>query len=87
MAKPPPRLFLDEPLTGGAVPLSKDQAHYLGTVLRLGEGAPLLLFNGRDGEWSATIGGLSRKGGHADLAGLTRAQAVGPDLTLLFAPL
>lgn len=86
MAKPPPRLFTTEALTGASVPLTKEQAHYLGTVLRLGEGAEVSLFNGRYGEWSATIGGLSRKGGHADLSAQTRTQAAGPDLTLLFAP-
>ena len=87
MAKPPPRLFTGEALTGAPVPLTKDQAHYLGTVLRLGPGADLLLFNGRDGEWSARVGDLTRKGGHAELAGRTREQAAGPELTLLFAPL
>ena len=87
MAKPPPRLHTDEALTGGAVALTQAQAHYLGTVLRLAPGASILLFNGRDGEWRASIEGLTRKGGHADLEERTRAQAAGPDLTLLFAPL
>ncbi len=31
------------------------QSHYLANVLRLGEGAQLLLFNGRDGEWLAQV--------------------------------
>ena len=87
MAKPPPRLFTTEPLTGGAVRLSKSQAHYLGTVLRLETGAEVLLFGERDGEWAASITELSRKGGAARPVRQTRPQAPGPDLTLLFAPL
>jgi 16S rRNA (uracil1498-N3)-methyltransferase len=37
------------------VPLGKEQAHYLLTVLRLGDGAEALVFNGRDGEFGATL--------------------------------
>ena len=87
MAKPPPRLYTDKALAGGSVALTQAQAHYLGTVLRLAPGAPLLLFNGRDGEWRASVGELTRKGGTASLAERTREQSSGPDLTLLFAPL
>ena len=87
MAKPPPRLHVDAPLAGGAVPLARDQAHYLGTVLRLGPGADILLFNGRDGEWRAAVGDLTRKGGHADLTERTRAQTPTDGPALLFAPL
>src|SRR3989337_1278736 len=44
------RLFIKSPLVaGGAVALDKDQAHYLGNVLRLKPGERLLLFNGKDG--------------------------------------
>ena len=56
------RLFVDEALSEGApIEASKDQAHYLATVLRLGEGAELLLFNGRDGEWKARLAFHSKK--------------------------
>ena len=37
------------------MPLSREQAHYLFGVMRLGAGAGVLLFNGRDGEWRATV--------------------------------
>ena len=56
-----PRLFVDAPLAAGAdVALDRDQANYLGNVLRLGSGAEILVFNGRDGEWRAAIAGRKR---------------------------
>ncbi len=51
-----PRLYVPAPLSAGArVPLDGPQANYLGNVLRLGSGAAVLVFNGRDGEWRATL--------------------------------
>lgn len=92
MAKPPPRLFVDLPLEEGALPvLSREHAHYLRGVLRLRPGAPVLLFNGRDGEWQAELledtTDPKGRGARAVLRHRTREQAAGPDLTLLFAPL
>ena len=56
-----PRLFVDAPLAAGAsVALDRDQANYLGNVLRLSSGADVLAFNGRDGEWRAQIAGRKR---------------------------
>jgi 16S rRNA (uracil1498-N3)-methyltransferase len=56
-----PRLFVDAPLVAGAsVALDRDQANYLGNVLRLASGAHVLVFNGRDGEWQAEIIGRKR---------------------------
>src|SRR6201991_739439 len=56
-----PRLYVDAPLHEGAsVALDRDQANYLGNVLRLGSGASVLAFNGRDGEWQAEIAGRKR---------------------------
>ena len=37
------------------------QSHYLLDVLRLAEGAELLVFNGRDGEWLARIEAKTKK--------------------------
>ena len=89
MAKPPPRLWTQETLAHGvAFSLTKEQAHYLGTVLRLKEGDTVLFFNGKDGEWSAPLEAISRKGGVARPEAQTRPQpasAMGPDL--FFAPL
>ncbi len=51
-----PRLFVAAPLAAGsALPLDRAQAHYLTTVLRRKPGDGVLVFNGRDGEWSAEL--------------------------------
>jgi 16S rRNA (uracil1498-N3)-methyltransferase len=44
------------PLRASAeIALDKEQAHYLGNVLRLRGGDEILLFNGADGEWCAKL--------------------------------
>jgi 16S rRNA (uracil1498-N3)-methyltransferase len=82
-----PRLFVDAPLAEGAtVALERDQSSYLGNVLRLTSGDGILVFNGRDGEWQATIAG--RKWPESlTIAVPIRAQDRLPDLTYVFAPL
>jgi 16S rRNA (uracil1498-N3)-methyltransferase len=82
-----PRLFVRAPLAGGAlVPLDRSQAHYLGTVLRLRSGERVFVFNGRDGEWSATLQAQKRAAALL-VEENTRPQPVPPDLHYLFAPL
>ncbi len=82
------RLFVKSPLNGGTeVELDQGQAHYLGNVLRLREGEELLLFNGKDGEWCATLGAIGKKRARALILHQTRPQEHGPDLHYLFAPL
>src|SRR5439155_1687898 len=50
------RLFVESDLaTGTEAPLSEAQTHYLRHVMRRAAGAELRLFNGRDGEWRATL--------------------------------
>src|SRR5260370_30611483 len=81
------RLFVEADLARGVeAPLSEAQAHYLRHVLRRGDGAPLMLFNGRDGEWRATLALRGKKGAAATVGELTREQAAEPDLWLCFAP-
>ncbi|MER8545052.1 16S rRNA (uracil(1498)-N(3))-methyltransferase [Mesorhizobium sp. M0185] len=63
------------------------QSHYLSHVLRLGEGAEILVFNGRDGEWSAAIAAKSKKALRLKLLALQRPQPPLPDLVYCFAPL
>lgn len=58
-----PRLYTDRALaTGAQVSLNHAAAHYLGRVLRLKPGAPLTLFNGLGGEYTATLIELTRDG-------------------------
>jgi len=82
-----PRLYVDAPLAAGAkVALDRAQAHYLGVVMRLKSGGRVLVFNGRDGEWSATLEVLKRAAGII-VDGKTRDQTQPADLHYVFAPL
>lgn len=82
-----PRLYVDGPLHPGAsVALDRDQANYLGNVLRLGSGAGILAFNGRDGEWQAEIAGRKRPE-LLTIVSQTRPQDRLGDITYVFAPL
>ena len=82
-----PRLFVDAALaTDETITLARDQSHYLGNVLRLSAGETILVFNGRDGEWQASISGRKRPDGLKIMA-RTRPQDQLPDLAYVFAPL
>ena len=82
------RLFVAADLAAGAsIALEREQAHYLGTVLRMGAGAELLIFNGRHGEWRARISEIGRKGATLLLVEQTRPQPPAPDLVYAFAPI
>src|SRR6202795_2325468 len=82
-----PRLFVEAALAPGeSVPLARGQSNYLGNVLRLSAGETILVFNGRDGEWQASISGRKRPDGLKILA-RTRPQDRLPDLAYIFAPL
>jgi 16S rRNA (uracil1498-N3)-methyltransferase len=82
-----PRLFVDAALApGDSVALERSQSNYLGNVLRLSEGGAILVFNGRDGEWQASIRGRKRPDS-LDIVARTRPQDRLPDLAYVFAPL
>jgi 16S rRNA (uracil1498-N3)-methyltransferase len=82
-----PRLYIDAALAAGeTVALERDQSNYLGNVLRLAAGDAVLVFNGRDGEWRASIAGRKRPDQITVMA-QTRPQDLLPDLTYAFAPL
>ncbi len=82
------RLYVDQPLgPGQAVRLSSDQTHYLTGVMRLTVGAAVLLFNGKDGEWHATLAEVAKRGAVAVCEAETRPQTLPPDLWLIFAPI
>ena len=82
------RLFIDAPLSkGAAVEASADQFNYLANVLRMEEGAEILVFNGRDGEWKASLSFPTRKRILLTASDETRPQPAPCDLHYLFAPL
>jgi 16S rRNA (uracil1498-N3)-methyltransferase len=82
------RLFLDADLSAGAeIPLGRDQANYVRNVLRLPAGAPLLVFNGRDGEWRAALQEAGRRAVALRVEEQTRAQTAPGKLAYAFAPL
>lgn len=85
--EPRTRLYVTADLaTGAGVALDASQAHYLKTVLRLPPGAPVALFNGRDGEWRAAIESFGKESGTVRVERQTREQLREPDLWLAFAP-
>lgn len=86
-----PRLHAETPLAAGlAIDLPEDAAHYLRSVLRLGDGAEVRLFNARDGEFAATLAARGKKGAIAHIGACQRAPAPtapGTGLELAFAPI
>ena len=83
-----PRVYISQDLAPKAeIKLDPQQTNYLVNVLRLGAGAPILLFNGRDGEFSASLSTSLRKTALLAVGARTRAQEAPPDVDYLFAPL
>jgi 16S rRNA (uracil1498-N3)-methyltransferase len=83
-----PRLYVDHALRPGLnVALDQAQVHYLADVLRRKPGDRLLVFNGREGEWLATLDRSGKRGAVLILKEQTRAQDQAGDLDYLFAPL
>ena len=86
--RPKIRLYVDHALQAGqTVDLSRDQANYLFNVMRLGQGAQVALFNGRDGEWRALVAEAGKRGGSLVCDVQTAPLTPPPDLWLLFAPI
>jgi 16S rRNA (uracil1498-N3)-methyltransferase len=82
-----PRLFVDAALAEGeTVGLALNQRNYLGNVLRLAAGDTILVFNGRDGEWRASIAGRKRPEA-LSIVENARPQDRLADLAYVFAPL
>jgi 16S rRNA (uracil1498-N3)-methyltransferase len=86
--KPAARLYV-APALGDrvAIRLEAAQAHYVNTVLRLGRGDVVALFNGRDGEWLGRIDGFGKGWCSVTLVEQRREQQPEPDLWLVFAPI
>jgi len=82
-----PRLYIEDDLAEGAVlTLDGPRAHYLRDVLRMGVGAGVLLFNGRDGEWQGKVTATAKRSLDLGIETQTRPQLPEPDLWLCFAP-
>ena len=82
-----PRLFVREPLTEAArVELDGGQANYLGNVMRLAEGADVLLFDGSSGEWLGRIAEAGKKRMTLSVERRTREPEAMPNVWLAFAP-
>jgi 16S rRNA (uracil1498-N3)-methyltransferase len=82
-----PRLFVRSKLGEDArVELDGGQANYLGNVMRLSEGAELLVFDGDTGEWLARIADAGKKRMSLSVERKTREPETIPDVWLAFAP-
>lgn len=80
------RLYVPNDLAAGAdVAPSPEQGRYLTAVMRLAVGAEVLLFNGRDGEWRATLVEAGKRVCRLTVGARMRPQADGPDLDLVIA--
>lgn len=83
-----PRLFVDAPLDFGArVALDPGPTNYLRNVLRLTSGDGVLVFNGREGEWRATLIEAGKRAVSLVVGERSREQTQPLDLHYLFVPL
>jgi 16S rRNA (uracil1498-N3)-methyltransferase len=83
-----PRLYVDTPLeTAATIALDAAQANRLGNVLRLQTGDRILVFNGRNGEWEASLASAGKRRLTLTIGRRIRAQTAAADLHYLFAPL
>src|SRR5215469_9408887 len=83
-----PRLHVEHDLAERCqITLDAAQTNYLRNVLRLKAGDPVLVFNGREGEWRAALGDRGKHAVSLVVGEPTRAQMPAPDLHYLFAPL
>lgn len=80
------RLHVPQPLSpGAAIAPTLDQSRYLIQVMRLKAGEELLLFNGRDGEWRASVAEVLKRGVMLRAEERIRQQTTPPDVELLIA--
>ncbi len=80
------RLFIQQPLSlNKKIRIEGSQASYLIHVLRMQEGAEILIFNGQDGEWLATLTTIKKRFVIAQLIHQERLQTALSDLIYCFA--
>jgi 16S rRNA (uracil1498-N3)-methyltransferase len=83
-----PRLFVEEALAADVgIALDAARSNYLRNVMRLGAGDRVHVFNGRDGEWAATIREAGKRSTVLGVETLLRPQPSPTDLWYVFAPL
>jgi 16S rRNA (uracil1498-N3)-methyltransferase len=68
-----PRFFAPDASASALIELSRDEAHHLKHVLRLGPGAPVAVFDGQGREWAGRVASVGRRG-----ATLARLEAATP---------
>ena len=82
------RLYVEDALGDGLrIAANDDQAHYHLHVMRAKAGDAVRLFNGRDGEWLATIVDVSKRGCALSCRQKLATQSSVPDIWLAFAPI
>ena len=80
------RLYVRTSLAAGAaIECDAPQVRYLRTVMRRTTGDPVLLFNGRDGEWQATVETAAKDRLRLVCQFCTRTQDAAADIWLAFA--
>lgn len=72
---------------GAALPLTREAMNYLLNVLRMEEGARLLVFDGKSGEWQGVLRQPTRKTAVIELERQTRPQSAPGRIGYAFAPL
>jgi 16S rRNA (uracil1498-N3)-methyltransferase len=83
-----PRLYVTTGLMAGAeIELAAGQGHHLRSVLRLGPGAAVAVFNAAEGEWLSRIAEIGKKGARVTVERQLRPPEPEGDLWLLFAPI
>ena len=83
-----PRLYLEKDLSANQVVLLQDDhLHYLKNVMRIPAGKPILVFNGRQGEWQTEVIYQGKKG-ELHLGQQTRLQETEQlsDNVIIFSP-
>jgi len=74
-----PRVYVDQPLSGGELNLDERAAHYIGQVLRMRAGRELVLFNGDGNAYAATITEASKRSVSCEVDGAPmQSQTVSP---------
>jgi 16S rRNA (uracil1498-N3)-methyltransferase len=83
-----PRLFVDGVLTDGEERrIDGPAAHYLGNVMRLGEGDVVLLCDDISGEWLGRVVHRGKRDLIVRIEGQTRPREAVPDIWLCIAPI